>query len=125
MDKMAKIFNSHARKQLMKCEGDVSQYLEKLRIISKAAYHESYVARCIATDMLINVKEINKEKLGKLNKTFSKLQENEYVTLSEVDHPGVVKMIRLIEGNKHFFILSEHVSGGTIKEVFANNQGLS
>ena len=58
----------------MKFEGDINQYMEKLHIISKAAYHESYVARCISTDMLINVKEINKDKLGKLNKTFTKLQ---------------------------------------------------
>ena len=68
--------------------------------------------------MLINVKEISKAKLGKLNKTFTKLQENEYNTLSNVDHPGVVRMLSLIEGDQHFFIFSEYVSGGTIKDVF-------
>ena len=126
MAKMAKIFNTNARKQLMKVDGDcIKKYIEKLHIISKGSYHESYVGRCKATDMLINVKEISKEKLEKLNKTFTKLTENEYTTLSNIDHYGVVKMIRLIEGNKHFFILSEYVSGGTIKEVYTENHGLS
>ena len=92
--------------------------MEKLHIIAKSSYSESYVARCTPTDMLVNVKEINKDKLGKLNKTFTKLQENEYETLSNIDHPGAVKIFRLIEGNEHFFILTEYVSGGTIKEVF-------
>ena len=122
---MAKMFNTNARKQLMKCDGDINQYMEKLHVVSKASYHESYVARCISSDMLINVKEISKDKLSKVNKTLSQLQENEYTTLQNVDHPGIVKMIRLIEGNQHFFILSEYVSGGTIKEVFAKKEGLT
>ena len=49
--------------------------------------------------MLVNVKEINKEKLGKLNKTFTTLLQNEFNSLSNVDHPGVVKMLSLNEGN--------------------------
>ena len=122
---MAKMFNTNARKQLMKCDGDINQYMEKLHVVSKAAYHESYVARCISTSMLINVKEISKEKLSKANKTLSKLQENEYTTLSNVDHFGIVRMIRLIEGNQYFFILSEYVSGGTIKDVYALHKGLT
>ena len=125
MDQMAKIFNSNARKQLKQIEGDIDQYVEKLHVISKSTYHESYVARCVSTDMLVNVKEISKDKLGRLNKTFTKLQQNEYDTLSNIDHPGVVKMLSLIEGNQQFYILSEYVSGGTIKEVFNQHQGLS
>ena len=68
--------------------------------------------------MLVSVKEINKDKLSRQNKTFKKLQENEYTTLSNIDHPGVVKMLHLIEGNKLILIISEYITGGTIKEVF-------
>ena len=71
------------------------------------------------------MKKISKQKLKCKSKTVQNLQKSEIAVLEEIDHPNLTKVFQLLESQNHFYLIFEHNSDNTIKNVMLKAGGFT
>ena len=97
-------------------EGFSTDFAE-IYLVSKQDDCKKYIAAKFSKQKLIKPKDIEKF-INHLN------------ILKDINHPNVIKLIEVKENNEYYFIVTEYINGGSLKEIIneykkVNNKQLS
>ena len=73
------------------------------------------------TGMQVAMKIVTKDSIGQ-HQVLIDLMESELDVLTRTDHPGIVRVLELLEDDVNFYIVSELVNGGELYDYIIKNK---
>ena len=89
--------------------------------MGKGSFGEVRLCTNKITGMQIAMKIVTKDSIGQ-HQVLIDLMESELDVLTRTDHPGIVRVLELLEDDVNFYIVSELVNGGELYDYIIKNK---